>query len=117
MSSRYTGNYFWGGNATRPFYNLLDPTDTTHVRSVKGSQVKKASEFIIAGENAGVSKAYKDQANVKNILRFHYPKFDRWNMLFADGHSSAVLIDKEPVQASDGPSSGPGWRFEWKTNN
>ena len=46
----------------------------------------------------------------------YYPKFDRWNMLFADGHSSAVLIDKEPVQASDGPSSGPGWRFEWKTN-
>src|SRR4051812_35372382 len=49
----YTGNYFWGGNATKPYYTLLDPTDPTHVRSIKGAQVRDSSRFIIAGENSG----------------------------------------------------------------
>ena len=52
----YTGNYFSGSSATRPFYTLLDPTDATKVRTVKGVMVRNPSNFIVAGENAGVSK-------------------------------------------------------------
>jgi prepilin-type N-terminal cleavage/methylation domain-containing protein len=112
--SSYTGNYFWGGNATKPYWTLLDPTDLSQIRTVKQVQIKNSATFIVAGENAGISKAYLDTANVKNYLRFHYPKFDRWNMMFADGHCAPVDITQAPAAASDGPTSGTDWTLAWK---
>jgi prepilin-type N-terminal cleavage/methylation domain-containing protein len=110
----YTGNYFWGGGATKPFWNLLDPTDPLKNKTIKGVQVLHSSTFIVAGENSGVSKAYNDQSNVQNVLRFHYPKFDRWNMMFADGHAAAVDITVSPTAAGASPTSGDNWTFYWK---
>lgn len=96
----YTGNYFSGYVATgQSFHTLLDCTDinpTTKAfngrKTIKGSQVKQSARFIVAGENAGVSKIYNDLSNVKNFTRFHNKKVDRWNMLFADGHSAATDV-------------------------
>jgi prepilin-type N-terminal cleavage/methylation domain-containing protein/prepilin-type processing-associated H-X9-DG protein len=128
--SSYTGNYFGGGTANR-LSTLIDPkfpagtagTDPAGwSRSVKGSMVKLSSEFIIAGENTGVSQAYADE-NTQTYKRYHNPKVDRWNMLFADGHSTPVDITKAPGAtpadraawvAANGPTRGPGWRFEWR---
>ena len=129
--SSYTGNYF-SGNTPR-YATLIDPTgpkDTSGAtpadwsRPIKGTQVKYSSEFIIAGENTGVSAAYADLNTQKPYKRFHNPKVDRWNMLFADGHATPVDITPPPgaddaaraawVRAN-GPNRGPGWRFEWRT--
>lgn len=113
----YSGNYFSGQNHTPKFYTLIDPNipdpSSFGEHTFKGVQIKNSGEFIVAGENAGVSKAYNDQSNVKNVLRFHYPKIDRWNMVFADGHAAPVDITKSPA-AGELPTSGPGWSFYWK---
>jgi prepilin-type N-terminal cleavage/methylation domain-containing protein/prepilin-type processing-associated H-X9-DG protein len=121
--SSYTGNYFSGFSSSIKFWTLMDPTanpaptSPERWRSMKGSQIRKSATFIVAGENAGVSKAYNDQSNVKNIKRFHYPKDDRWNMMFADGHVAAVDITKTPTNVlSEGPTSGPDYTFAWKSN-
>lgn len=132
--SSYTGNYFGGGSgAAGRYFTLIDPkgpkdasvgtTPETWCRSVKGSMVKLSSEFIIAGENTGVSQAYWDLNTQKPYKRYHNPKVDRWNMLFADGHASPVDVEAPPGGTDtakqdwvkdNGPQRGPGWRFEWR---
>lgn len=118
----YSGNYFWGGSskvaATNVpiFWTLLDPTDILTVRTVRGSQVKSSSTFVVACENAGMSKPYNDTTQVKNFLRFHYPKNDRWNAMFADGHSAPIdiLTSRAITSPPSPPSSGDGWKMAWK---
>jgi hypothetical protein len=73
--------------------------------------IPKSAEFIVAGENGGFGKAYND-SNIANFKRFHWIKFDRWNMLFADGHVTAVDVTPG-ISASQPPSRGDNWRFEW----
>ena len=107
----YTGNYYSGGGVDGRFYTLIDTKDTEGWRSVKRVMIRMASEFIVAGENAGVAQAYAD-TNIANYKRFHYTKEDRWNMLFADGHSAGVMITKG--QTGRAPAFGPNWRMEWK---
>jgi prepilin-type N-terminal cleavage/methylation domain-containing protein len=107
----YTFNVFTGTAAQR-LYTVMDADDPNMLRTVKGSVIKKSAEFIVAGENGGFGMAYND-SNISNFKRFHWLKFDRWNMLFADGHVTAVDVTKG-VSASSPPSYGPGWRFEWK---
>jgi prepilin-type N-terminal cleavage/methylation domain-containing protein len=113
----YSGNYFSGEKHTPKYYTLIDPNipdpSSFGEHTSKGVQIKHTSEFIVAGENAGVSKAFNDQSNVKNVLRFHYPKFDRWNMMFADGHAAPIDITTSPA-TGELPTSGPGWSFYWK---
>jgi len=118
----YTGNYFSGSNHTPRFYTLLDPNDTrtgaVFHTTFKQVQIKGSSEFILCGENYGVSVAYSDTANVKNPKRFHYKDVNRWNMLFADGHAAAIDITAPKSQTGkDFPSSGNGWRFAWRFDN
>jgi len=106
----YTFNVFTGSAGSR-LYTVMDPTDAAGVRTVKGTMVRKSGEFIIAGENGGFGKAYND-SNIANFKRFHWMKFDRWNMLFADGHVAAVDVT-QGISAGSPPSHGDNWRFEW----
>lgn len=112
----YTGNYFWGGapSVTKKFWTLLDPTDPLSLKTVKGAQVRSPATFIIAGENAGVSKPYNDTINVRNFLRVHNKKVDRWNMLFADGHSGPIDINTMRVDSTQPPTIETGWTLAWK---
>ena len=109
----YTANYYSGsGSPSGRFYTLIDTKDIEGWRGIKGAMVRMPSEFIVAGENAGVAQAFAD-SNIANYKRFHYVKQDRWNMLFADGHAAGVEITKGPG-ANLPPAFGPNWRFEWK---
>jgi type II secretory pathway pseudopilin PulG len=109
----YTGNYYSGiGSPDGRFYTLIDTKDTQGWRGVKGVMVRMPAEFIVAGENAGFGQAFAD-TNIANYKRFHYRKEDRWNMLFADGHSVGVVI-KKGAGANLAPSYGNNYRFEWK---
>jgi prepilin-type N-terminal cleavage/methylation domain-containing protein/prepilin-type processing-associated H-X9-DG protein len=105
----YTGNYFSGPTGNR-FHTLCDPTNPIAGMPIKRARVRHASEFIIAGENAGVAQAYGDN-NVANYKRFHWRNADRWNMLFQDGHVVPVDI-KRGTGVNNPPTSGDGWRFE-----
>lgn len=107
----YTGNYFSGPTGNR-FHTLCNADDDSGWKAIKRAQVRLASEFIIAGENAGVAQAYGD-TNVANYKRFHWAKFDRWNMLFQDGHVTAVDVTRG-TGVNNPPTSGNGWRFEYK---
>lgn len=120
----YTGNYFSGSGSAIKFCSLLDPTATgtaigTGVgwKTFRGSQIRRSGTFIVAGENAGVSKAYEDvSAHVKNYPRFHYRKNDRWNMLFADGHVQPIDINQVATDVSNkGPVTGSDWTFMWRS--
>src|SRR5439155_24586192 len=106
----YTGNYYSG--STVRLNTLIDPKDPEGWRPIKGVTAHGSSEFIIAGENGGFGQAYND-TNISNFKRFHWIKFTRWTMLFADGHSSPVDVTLG-TSAGSPPSYGPGWRFEWK---
>jgi prepilin-type N-terminal cleavage/methylation domain-containing protein len=110
----YSGNYFNGFGSTPQFYTLIDPVNSAGDKTVKGSMIKSPATFIVAGENSGVSKPYADQVNVKNYLRFHYKKNDRWNMMFADGHSAPCDMTKERV-GNTPPATGDGWTLYYKT--
>jgi prepilin-type N-terminal cleavage/methylation domain-containing protein len=107
----YTGNYFAGTAANR-LYTLCNRDDPSGWKPIKGTRVRMPAEFVIAGENAGVAHAYGDN-NVANYKRFHWRKFDRWNMLFHDGHVAAVDVTRG-TGASKPPASGNGWRFEYR---
>jgi len=107
----YTGNYYSGPAAQR-FYTLIDTKDPEGWRPIKGAMARMPSEFIVAGENAGIAQAYAD-TNIANYRRFHYRTQDRWNMLFADGHAAGVEITKGSVMNAP-PAFGSNWRFEWK---
>ena len=112
----YTANYYNGVSSTPKYYTLVDPNipdpSSFGEHTFKSVQVKNSSEFIVAGENGGFGKAFND-ANITNFKRVHYPKFDRWNMMFADGHAAPVDITTSPA-ANVPPTSGPGWSFYWK---
>jgi prepilin-type N-terminal cleavage/methylation domain-containing protein/prepilin-type processing-associated H-X9-DG protein len=106
----YTGNYYSGPAGTR-YYTLIDTKDTEGWRPIKSVMVRMPSEFVVAGENAGVAQAYAD-TNIANYRRFHYRTEDRWNMLFADGHAAGTVIKKGT--AGQPPAFGNDWRMEWK---
>jgi prepilin-type N-terminal cleavage/methylation domain-containing protein len=99
--SSYASNV-WGG-----YYNIRDKDAPAaeNDRGVKGSKVRKPSEFIIAGEHPGLVLAY-GEVTTTYYPRFHWAKFDRWNMLFADGHATAVDMKKG---GGGKPASGPTW--------
>jgi prepilin-type processing-associated H-X9-DG protein len=107
----YTGNYFSGPAGNR-FHTLCDADDPSGWKSIKGARVRHSSEFIVAGENAGVAQAYGD-TNIANYTRFHWRNADRWNMLFQDGHVAAIDV-KRGTGVSNPPTSGDGWRFEYE---
>jgi prepilin-type N-terminal cleavage/methylation domain-containing protein/prepilin-type processing-associated H-X9-DG protein len=107
----YTGNYFSGPAGNR-FYTLCNADDASGWKPIKGTRCRIPSEFVIAGENAGVAQAYGD-SNVANYKRFHWRKDDRWNMLFQDGHVAAVDVTRG-TGVNNPPTSGQGWRFEYK---
>jgi prepilin-type N-terminal cleavage/methylation domain-containing protein len=117
FGSSYSMNLF-GGNAANPIYTL--PRDDLYNGatkdnrfSIKNSQVRNHSEFVIAGEHPAMSHAFDATGLTVGygiFTYFHWKGIPRWNVLFADGH--AAPIDMEPNMRVNAVGKPPGVRYQ-----
>jgi prepilin-type N-terminal cleavage/methylation domain-containing protein len=110
----YASNHFSGADANR-FYTLTDPNITTAGTkwiAIRGTMVRLASEFVVAGEHPVYSQAYGDTLPTY-YGRFHWRDQNRWNVVFHDGHAGSIEIPKRGINNRP-PKYGPDFRFEYK---
>ena len=119
----YSMNQF-GGNAANPILSLVredvyNGASKVNDLSIKGSEVRNSSEFVIAGDHPLISKVMETvPLTVFNYFHGGKNQLPRWNALFADGHVVTIELPKtwNPALALTGTPGkrfmGDNWNFE-----
>lgn len=110
-------------------YMIPGESSTTYDQhSVKQTQIRNPTEFIVAGENPifqPLTATTVDSTGFKIYQYFHWKGRNKWNALFADGHCAPVEVNlgtgpgqMSPSLIGDGTSipgaryKGDGFNFE-----
>jgi prepilin-type N-terminal cleavage/methylation domain-containing protein len=112
--SSYSSNHFTGEGGTL-FHNLnhVELPGGQRWRSIRGTQVRDTSRFIVAGEHPGMTWGLGGDADPLTTIyhRWHWDNEPKWNFLFADGHAKSLTVPFHPSKSVP-PVQTPDHSFE-----
>ena len=110
----YSANLF-PGTVARPVFTLCRnlPADTNGT-SIKATQIRNSSEFVVGAEHPLLSSAYEDPTTLGFYTYFHWKGKPMWNAVFLDGHAATCTLTADMNRNTTAPA---GSRYKGENFN